>query len=330
MQFFEDMSELPVGDPSPDALSDSLSFGQPIPDSPESSTELSAPYKQVSDPNQKPAAESDSYQTLQWPQSLLYAWPEGELAGALGKALQPPDLVSSEAKVNNAGRSKGIRKVEAEKKKVIKQMRNRISAQKSRDRKKQELDELREEADRLRGENSELKSRLTSTAAELELLHRVVDALPRAQLQKLQADLQPQVQTGKSTKSSGGRGKKCPLLLATLIIGCFCFAACISPMMRSYGPASPSIAAPTVEKPLAIAPVSKPIGTLSAERYLSMCKLGRMARREYIEQKGRLSRSEKAIVAAAADVMIGKKSADEAMVLDGKTGKDGYEVVMSM
>ncbi len=220
MKFFEDMSEVPVAGPDSDAFSDSVSIAPAASDSVESSTELSLLSKQ----DQSPVPCGDSYRTLQSPLPLLQSWPAGELSSTLNESIQKGTKCPKKA-----NRSKGIRKVEVEKKKVIKQMRNRISAQKSRDRKRKELDDLREVADKLRSENSELKSKL-------DLLQKVVDALPKSQLEKFQADLAPTRTTHRRTdEAKAAKSKKCPLLLATLLIGCFCFAACLSPMMKQHG-----------------------------------------------------------------------------------------------
>jgi len=113
-------------------------------------------------------------------------------------------------------KNKAIKKAEADKKKVIKQMRNRISAQKSRDRKKQEMEDLRDETEKLRKENCDLKSQLQAAKDELQLLRQ------------MRSKVNMDKSKGKNKKNSSGM-----FLFAALLLGCFYMTGCLSPFVKT-------------------------------------------------------------------------------------------------
>lgn len=253
MKFFQDMSEVPITpmeDGSQEFLSDSVSIAPALGESQESLTELS----QFSRPSVDSAKFIDTdtkgllcpvtepYMALQSPLPLLCSWSADELSTAL------QDGLKEVCEINAQGKGKGFRKVEVEKKKAIKKMRNRMSAQKSRDRKKQELDELKVVNAELASENSELRNQLMAANHELERLHKLMGSLPSKKISK-----------DSPQKLPAKPSKKCPLLVATLLIGCFCFAACLSPMANTH---SVPVLRPCLEKTEALAPVSKPLTPL--------------------------------------------------------------------
>eukprot|EP01022_Parablepharisma_sp_SALTPOND_P016635 TRINITY_DN2486_c0_g1_i1.p1 TRINITY_DN2486_c0_g1~~TRINITY_DN2486_c0_g1_i1.p1 ORF type:complete len:360 (-),score=50.34 TRINITY_DN2486_c0_g1_i1:51-1130(-) len=269
MKFFQDMSEVPLY-PMEDL---SLSHENPSDCNPsdplelESSTEFSLLSKpSYSDSSNLVTFPTDPYAALPSPLPLLYPWSPSELC--------PPLKAEAEEKPKKVARSKGIRKIDAERKKTIKQMRNRISAQKSRDRKKKEVDDLKEEAERLRQENTALRSQLQAATGELEKLRKIVDQGP---VQKLKENIDHKPR--KMSKASHKRGH---LLLTTFVIGCLCFAACMNPLAADVGKAAPlgglglpkvEVQTPEIPKESRLTPAQK-------------------ARRDYIERNSKLNKDQ--------------------------------------
>jgi len=122
---------------------------------------------------------------------------------------------SDQAKAKKNTKSKTIKKTDMDQRKVLKQMRNRISAQRSRDKKKKEMDDLKEEVEKLRLENLDLASQLQAAKQELEQLQ--------------------QTNPVKKEKKSKGKGMKYKFLLATLLLGYVCMTGCVNPLLKSIG-----------------------------------------------------------------------------------------------
>lgn len=169
-----------------------------------------------------------------------------------------PIEITGKRKPRKVIRDKTARKAEMEKKKVIKQMRNRISAQRSRDRKKQEMEELRDETEKLRQENCDLKSQLQAAKSELELLRQMTVK-------------------GKETKSrekkEGRKNSRGKFLLAALLFGCVCMTSCITPLVKSFE-------LPENVQKLTMEKVNAEVPLLAAENQLTSAQ---KARRRYIE-----------------------------------------------
>lgn len=129
-----------------------------------------------------------------------------------------------------AKRSKCIRKPAELEQKTTKKLRNRVFAQASRDRKRQELEDLREEAARLRTENQHLQDQLRTANSELERLNRIVGAPSKPAVSEVPSPIQ-------ADKKKPSRVARCKVILATVFLGCLCFAACVSSLtMKIYRP----------------------------------------------------------------------------------------------
>ncbi len=306
MKFFQDMSEVPLYPMEDLSLSQNASDSNPSSAHElESSTEFSFLSK-PSDANPLeyfPGKDSNKelYTALQSPLPLLYSWSPTEIC--------PSDVkdVLTEGKTRKSARSKGIRKVDVDRKKTIKQMRNRISAQRSRDRKKKELDDLREETTKLREENSSLKFQLEAANKELQALRGIIaqgKVHSAAQAKSEENPTASGVITKKAlSKAAKKNAKKCHLLLATFVFGCLCIAACVNPLMKPLEKVAvnPFEGLPGLAKPIEI-PES-----LLMRKPRELTPLQK-ARREFIERNSSVS----------------KLDSGEAMVLenmhDGKNG----------
>ena len=268
MKIFQDMSEIPLCPMDDLSLSNAPSDSNPSSSQLEfeSSTEFSFLSKLSPMQNSNPLActySKDQYAPLQSPLPLLCSWPPRELC-------QPILDETTEAKTKKAPRSKGIRKADSERKKNIKQMRNRISAQRSRDRKKKELEDLRDEADKLKLENDSLKGQLEAATKELEQFRRIM-----AQGKAAEAEQK------KHARRSLKRKANSHFLLATLVIGCLCAAACICPIVgKMDGGATLSTSPP---KAAAISAVPNKESQLTPLQ---------KARREFIERHSRSTQEE--------------------------------------
>jgi len=280
MRFFQDMSEVPIEDRSEVCFPDNEANEQEPIKSVESSSRVTFSSSQNSDSissnNQLKSLNDDlvcpmkdTYTALQSPLPLLYSWNPTDLSSA---NLKVKEEVQDGTIQNKTKRSKCIRKADSEKKKTIKQMRNRISAQKSRDRKRKEFDEMKEEADKLRNENENLKNQLQSANFDLQLLHKAIEALPeesKAKLGKIRAELAARGARAqheqkhmaniihKSKSKPGSKlNSKSQLLWTTFLLGCLCFTACIGPIMNSHNPTCqiPSIDLPPAPDTCSIVP----------------------------------------------------------------------------
>ena len=246
MRIFQDMSEVPMEENSheelPECRPNATAYVDPL-ENPAKLSLLTRPNNGSPTQNSSSAQIlcpiSDSYVALQSPVPLLYSWSSDGLLESLNDDSKEDTQEHNEiAKTKKANRSKCIRKFDVDKKKAIKKMRNRVSAQKSRDRKKKELEDLMDETEKVGSENECLKSKLGVANSELELLHRVVESLPsqgKDQFNKLKADLSSHPHQSKK-KCMGAKkpSKRSHAILATLLIGCVYFASCVNPMTNTF------------------------------------------------------------------------------------------------
>jgi len=155
--------------------------------------------------------------SLQVPPPIIYCGPEQS------------DQDSTEEKPKKASRSKNIKKIDVDRKKAIKQMRNRISAQRSRDRKRKEFDDMKDEADKLRAENVMLKGQLDSATKELEELRKLI---AQGQPQKPIIISEPELKQAPKKVAAPILRKRCHFLFATLVLGYLCLTACVNPLIN--------------------------------------------------------------------------------------------------
>jgi hypothetical protein len=246
MRIFQDMSEVPMEEQSNDDLPECALNSTTYMDPLENPAKLSLITKPNTETSTQNAATSnllcpisDAYMALQSPVPLLYSWSPEDLIEALNDdSKEDTQEHNDSTKTKKSNKSKCIRKVDVDKKKAIKKMRNRVSAQKSRDRKKKELDDLKGEADKLSEENNKLKSKLSLMHSDFELLQKVMQALPsesKAQLRKLNVDLSSSTEKSKNKSVEVKKTSKgCQLVLATLLMTCVYFSVCVNPMMNTF------------------------------------------------------------------------------------------------
>ena len=151
---------------------------------------------------------SNPYLPVQSPVSLLCTWEQ-----------QESDNLPLQDKVKRVPVNKTIKKIDTNNKKMIKQMRNRISAQQSRDRKKQELEYYKNESERLRQENMDLKSQLESAKSQLEALNQIMD---KSKVVK------------KKTNKKKLFSSRSKLIFTMILLFSCCMAHCMNPLMKSF------------------------------------------------------------------------------------------------
>lgn len=179
---------------------------------------------QIESENHSELYSDNKFSAIQPPIPLLCSWPINSLPCQVGQRIESEENKKTSIGKGKSKRAKCIKKIELSKKKAIKKMRNRISAQESRDRKKKEFEDV--------------KIKYETCNSELELLKKVISSLPakaKEQFNRIKEKFisSPKTKTSKPEKLPPkiSKNKKSPIIFTSLLVGCLLLATCLAPLV---------------------------------------------------------------------------------------------------